>query len=133
MAGRSSAVTEPGVNSWAMGSWGGSVGGSFPSPRGCGGVTYASPEPELHRAVNPGVVATEELTDEELRHDFVGLLLHFPLVTVACVPDPGRDVGEPVETLETFEGLPVGGVFDPGDDLLQLAVEERVVLAWHRR
>ena len=73
----------------------------------------------------PGVVATEELAGKQLHHDVVGLLVPFPFVTISCVPNRASDVGEPVEALQTFKGL--AGSFDPGDDFLQLVVEEAVV------
>ena len=88
-------------------------------------------EPLVHRPRNPLVEAPEELAHEQGRDDFVRLLLYLPVVTEAGVPDPTGDVSRPVETPQAFEDLPMGGISDSGDDLLQLAVEKCVV-GWDR-
>jgi hypothetical protein len=92
------------------------------------GVTDTPPEPELHRPVNSLVKASEELAHEQFHHDLVALFIPFTLVMVTCVPNRANDVGEPIEPSEMLQGLLVGGIVDSGDDLLQFAVEERVVL-----
>ena len=92
------------------------------------GIPDAPLEPKVELPVVGLIVVSEQPAGDELHHDVVRPFLALPLVPVACVPHGGGDVAGPAEATHPFQGLPVGMVMRPGNDLLQLTVEELVVL-----
>ncbi len=55
----------------------------------------------------PFVKISEKPAREQLDHNVMRPLLHFPLVAVAGVSHAASDVADPVEATHSFQGLPM--------------------------
>jgi hypothetical protein len=92
------------------------------------GVGDGALESQIHWTGSLRVEAGEEFAGQKLHGDVMRPLVDLPLVAVACVPDRGGDVAEPVEPTHLLHDLAVGGIGCSGDELRPFLLKELVVL-----